>query len=143
MTEVFVLQHEYELDGQDETKLIGAYSSRAEAEAAIKRLSTQPGFSEYPGGFSIDPYPLDRDHWQEGFSTVVPILVALQDEGVDVWRPVQAERLTDGHYRIISENADPEDERWAFPTGSVVRCQARALEGEVQLVAVSLVERAG
>jgi hypothetical protein len=142
MTEVFILQHEYELDGHDEAKLIGVYSSRSEAEAAITRLSKQPGFSDHPDGFCIDPYLLDRDHWKEGFSTVVPILVGLHDEGVDVWRPVQAVRLPDGNYRITSKNPDPNDEHWAFPSGSVVECQEQSFEGEVQLVAVSLAKHA-
>ncbi len=143
MTEVFVLQHEYELDDHDETKLIGVYSSRSEAEAAVKRLSTQPGFSDHADGFSIDTYPLDQDHWQEGFATLVPVLLPLEGEGTDVWRPVHAERLADGEYRVVTQNSDPDGERWTFPCGSVVRCQERSFDGEVQLVAVSLVRHAG
>ncbi len=143
MAEVFVLQHEYEAEGRDETKLIGVYSSRAAAEAAVTRLIEQPGFSRYPDGFSIDAYSLDRDHWTEGFSTLVPILVELQDEGVDVWRPVHAERLADGSYRIVTENPHPQDEHWAFPTGSIVRCEERTFDGQPRLVAVALARHAG
>ena len=143
MAEVFVLQHEYEVDGRDEAKLIGIYSSRAAAEAAVARLIEQPGFSQYPEGFSIDAYPLDQAHWVEGFSTIVPVLVELQDEGVDVWRPVHAERLPDGSYRIVTDNPDPEDEHWAFPTGSIVRCEERTFDGKPQLVAVALARHAG
>jgi hypothetical protein len=39
------------------------------------------------------------------------IYVRLLDEGVDVWRPVSAETLGEGRYRIVSENTDPEDEK--------------------------------
>ena len=47
--------------------LIGVYSSDAEARAAIERVKNQPGFAEFPEGFQICPYQLDRDHWTEGF----------------------------------------------------------------------------
>ena len=143
MAEVFVLQHEYEVEGRDETKLVGVYSSRSAAEAAVARLVEQPGFSRYPDGFSIDAYSLDRDHWTEGFSTLVPVLVELLDEGTRVWRPVHAEQLADGSYRIVTENPDPEDEDWEFPTGSVVLCEERTFEGELHLVAVALARHAG
>ena len=70
MTRVYVLQHEYELEnGVENVKLIGVYSTRQNAEAAIERLRAQAGFSSYPDGFCIDEYSLDRDHWAEGFFT--------------------------------------------------------------------------
>jgi len=64
---VHVLQHSHELDGCDETKLIGVYSSRASAEDAQQRLRLQPGFSDHPDDFALDAYELDIDHWMEGF----------------------------------------------------------------------------
>ncbi|WP_309728706.1 hypothetical protein [Chamaesiphon sp. OTE_75_metabat_556] len=67
---VFGLQHAYERDCCDETKMIGVYASQSQAEAAIARLSGQPGFSERPDDFSIDEYELDRDNWGEGFVTI-------------------------------------------------------------------------
>ena len=67
---VYVLHHEHELDGCDEAKLIGVYSSRERAEAAIARLQKQPGFSDHPDGFHIDHYALDEDNWVEGFVTI-------------------------------------------------------------------------
>jgi hypothetical protein len=66
---VFVVQHQYDLDGCDETKFIGVYASRASAEAVVHKLRGQPGFRDHPGDFSIDEYELDRDHWEEGFIT--------------------------------------------------------------------------
>jgi len=62
----------------------------------------------------------------------------LLDEGVDVWRPVQAELLPNHRYRIVTENDSPKDEHWAFATGQVVRCIEREFDGEVALVAVSV-----
>jgi hypothetical protein len=62
---VYVLQHE-----NPETavvKMIGVYSSSAAAKAAILRVSKQPGFSTAIGGFSIDAYEIDKDHWTEGY----------------------------------------------------------------------------
>ncbi|NES85803.1 MAG: hypothetical protein F6K10_32885 [Moorea sp. SIO2B7] len=71
MKTVFVLQHSYELTstGEKDTKLIGVYSTKKYAEQARERLSNQPGFKELKEYFSIDEYPLDKDHWQEGFVT--------------------------------------------------------------------------
>jgi homoserine kinase type II len=67
-TTVFVLQHVAREDRDDEdVKFIGVYSSRQAAQSALQRLRGQPGFSEYPDGFSVDEYQLDEDHWCEGF----------------------------------------------------------------------------
>jgi hypothetical protein len=62
---VFVVQHEAEETG--DVKLIGVYSSADAAERAIDRLRDKPGFRDQPQGFSVDPYPIDQDHWSEGF----------------------------------------------------------------------------
>lgn len=69
---MFLVQHEYELDGCDETKLIGTYSSQDAAKAAVKRVSRSPGFRDHPDGFYIDAYEVDEDHWIDGFVTVPP-----------------------------------------------------------------------
>jgi hypothetical protein len=143
MSKVYVVQHEHSVGDSDDVKFIGVYSSRAQAEAAVERLTSQPGFAATPDGFHIDAYALDQDHWQEGFVTLAPVLVPLDDEGADAWRAVQAECLPSGLYRIASENPHPDDEHWRFPTGSIVRCEERAVEGEVQLVAVELAPHAG
>jgi hypothetical protein len=55
------------------------------------------------------------------------IYVRLLNEEVDVWRPVTAEALGGERYRIISENTDPEDEKWEFETGNVVHCVEKKL----------------
>jgi hypothetical protein len=69
--EVFVLQHVHTFgEGEEDVKMIGVYSSREQAEAAVERLSIQPGFNDAPEGFEIDPYVLDEDHWTEGYVTV-------------------------------------------------------------------------
>jgi hypothetical protein len=65
---VFVVQHVHEMAGdREDVKFIGVYSTRENAEAAIARLSAQPGFRDAPGGFHVDSYVVDRDHWAEGF----------------------------------------------------------------------------
>ena len=68
------------------------------------------------------------------------IFVALLDEGIDVWRPVVAEIVESDTFRIVSKNPDPEDEHWQFPSGSLVHCERKHLDGREGLVAVSLVE---
>ena len=71
MTSVFVVQHVHESEyGGEDVKLIGVYSTRETAEAAVERSSRLPGFSDASGGFYIDEYRLDRDHWVEGYVTV-------------------------------------------------------------------------
>jgi hypothetical protein len=66
---VFVVQHVRDDDDSSrcDTKLIGVYSSEREAKLAIDRLRRQKGFIDFPNGFSVDQYELDRDHWTEGF----------------------------------------------------------------------------
>ena len=65
MKHAFVLQHEN--PETKDVKLIGVYSSEAAAQAAIGRVCAQPGFRDYPNGFSIDDYEVDEDNWTEGF----------------------------------------------------------------------------
>ncbi len=69
--DVFVLQHVHTFDdGEEDIKMIGVYSSRGQAKAALERVSTAEGFRDVPEGFSIDLYILDEDHWTEGYVTV-------------------------------------------------------------------------
>jgi hypothetical protein len=49
---------------------------------------------------------------------IATIYIPLLNEGVDVWRPVKATKLTTDTYRI--EGPIPDDEKWAFAPGSVV-----------------------
>lgn len=67
---VYLLFHERDLDGSDDIKLIGAYQSEPEAEAAKARACALPGFSDHRGGFSISRYEVGADHWTTGFVTV-------------------------------------------------------------------------
>jgi hypothetical protein len=60
---------------------------------------------------------------------VATIYVSLAEEAVEVWRPVQAAVLGDGLFQILSANSNSETERWAFPSGSIVRCEPRSFSG--------------
>jgi hypothetical protein len=51
------------------------------------------------------------------------IYVALLDEGVRVWRPVDAERIHDDFYRIVDQPYDREADRWEFEPGDEVICE--------------------
>lgn len=68
MDTVYVLHHVRSDDeyGED-AKLIGVYRSADAAASAVNRLKGQPGFIDYPNGFHISAYRLDRDHWEDGF----------------------------------------------------------------------------
>ncbi len=70
---VYVLLHARCADDSDEAediKIIGVYSSRENAIAAVQRLSAQPGFSDSIEGLSVDEYDIDKDHWRSGFVRV-------------------------------------------------------------------------
>jgi hypothetical protein len=65
---LFVVQHLHVLDGGEENvKLIGVYSTRDAAQAAVDRLKLKPWFRDTLDGFSIDPYTIDEDNWTEGY----------------------------------------------------------------------------
>lgn len=71
MNVVFILYHSHESgDGETDDKLIGVYSSVAEAEAAKARKLQYEGFRDAPDGFLIEKYELNRDYWSEGYVTV-------------------------------------------------------------------------
>jgi len=54
------------------------------------------------------------------------IYMYLPDEAVDVWRPVQAEKLGPDLYRVLGPV--PAEEVWQFSPGSIVRLQMKRLE---------------
>lgn len=56
------------------------------------------------------------------------IYVYLIDEGVDVWRPVQAVQLSEGLFRIDPDSEVPDTEQWQFQPGQTVRCRRRRFE---------------
>lgn len=69
MTRVYLVWHtNTDIDtGSENEKLIGVYTDRRRAKQAIARLSMQPGFNRSPDRFEICMYPLNVDHWTEGF----------------------------------------------------------------------------
>jgi hypothetical protein len=56
-------------------------------------------------------------------TNIAQVYMALLDEGVDVWRPVQAEHLGGNVYRILSQSYDRTIESWQFEPGDVVLCE--------------------
>lgn len=56
-------------------------------------------------------------------SNTAKIYVSLLDEGVEVWRPVQAEHLHDNAYRIVTQPYDRATESWQFEPGDIVLCE--------------------
>jgi hypothetical protein len=84
------------------------------------------------------------DHaWRE-IAAPVTIFVPLLNEGVDVWRPVQARPLRRDVFRIVGVDGDVRDEVWQFPAGAVVKCARRRFEnGTIGLTAIERVECAG
>ena len=78
--QVFVLWHLHGVGDETSEKLIGVYSTEDLAQRAVGRLRGRPGFADHPSllnvdsegdeGFLIVPYPVDEDHWAEGFVIV-------------------------------------------------------------------------
>ena len=56
------------------------------------------------------------------------VYVPLLNEGVDAWRPVQAEHVGGDVYRLTGQK--PDGESWPFAVGDLVRCKERTLSGE-------------
>ncbi len=76
MKSVWLLQHIHEFDdGSEDVKLIGAFASREEGEAAQAAVASQPGFSEMPQGFSLNECRLGVIYWPEGYVTTLPLSV--------------------------------------------------------------------
>jgi hypothetical protein len=63
------------------------------------------------------------------------VYVELLDEGVEVWRPVEA--VDDGDTFVLPVTA-PEGEHWAFSPGSRVRCELRELSDGPALIAAEI-----
>jgi hypothetical protein len=63
MTDVYLLMHTYILDVERIQKRIGIYSTRENAERGAQTLRQQPGFKDYPNGFSIHAVELDKVSW--------------------------------------------------------------------------------
>ncbi|WP_454254228.1 DUF7336 domain-containing protein [Pseudomonas sp. Marseille-Q8238] len=64
---VYLLQHTAERQDGEDVKIIGIYSSLELAEKAKSAISETSGFKDYPDGFYIDPYNLDKTFWESGF----------------------------------------------------------------------------
>jgi len=124
---VFLLWHGDDIhDDTPDAILLGAYSTEDRALDRIARCRDVPGFTENADDFHISELEVDRDDWPEGYKIVEVVNVELLDEGVQVWRPVVAEVVAGGLHHLTPEA--PGGEFWAFPPGSVVRCERRGTE---------------
>ena len=65
------------------------------------------------------------------------IYVDLPDELTAVWCPVEAVHLGEDIYQIVQVNDDHEDTRWAFDTGSKVRCRSTVTRDGRQTILVA------
>ena len=66
----------------------------------------------------------------------VTIFVRLRGEGTDVWRPVEAHRVSSATFRL-TEDPVPADETWSYAPGETVVAEARDHGGGPVLVAVA------
>lgn len=71
MNTVYLVQHEdIENDYVEEPRVIGIYSSEKLAQEAVERAKKLSGFGDYPKGFQIKKYILDKDQWNFRFKFV-------------------------------------------------------------------------
>ncbi len=69
------------------------------------------------------------------------IYVELLNEGIEVWRPVEALHLKDDIYQITSIKDDP-DEEWKFVSGEIVHCKSRVFsDGTEAITAYGIVSK--
>jgi hypothetical protein len=81
MKSVYLLWHTHQLNQEDEDeKLIGVYSTKINAEAAMGRVRDKPGFIDTPEGFEIVKYKLDEDNWTEGYISIAEAINYLKSE---------------------------------------------------------------
>lgn len=66
--QVFLVHHVRELENNaEEVKFIGVFSDIEKAQAAVDRIKSEPGFRDFPDGFSLESHALNRVGWSEGF----------------------------------------------------------------------------
>jgi len=68
---VYIVQHEHEVEGCDDVKLIGIFSSLEKANATVERYKNLPGFRDCKDSFFVNDYILDETEWKEGFVTII------------------------------------------------------------------------
>ena len=72
METVFDLWFIREYDHREDTELhIGIYALEDDALAVVEALREEPGFSDYPDGFTIISTQLGMTGWQNGFVTTI------------------------------------------------------------------------
>ncbi len=70
----------------------------------------------------------------------ITVYVRLLGEGATVFRPTLGESIGPQTVRLLpTADYDPSDEEWEFPPETMVRVEARLLEGCSALVATSVV----
>ena len=95
--------------------------------AVTRRLRTQSGLRDACLAWGRRPRAPGR------------VYVALVDDGVGAWRPVDAEHVRDDEY--VLAGSVPEGEVWEFQPGEMVHCRERTFaDGSAALVAFARVE---
>ena len=65
---VYLLWHTHSSDEyEDDSKLLGVYSTEERAQARIERSRDIPGFRDQLDGFHIASYEIDKDEWTAGY----------------------------------------------------------------------------
>ena len=73
------------------------------------------------------------------------VYLKLLDEGVDVYTPVNAEKIDNFFYKILDDDRKAYEkflEKWEFKTGDIVRCKTKKLSiGKKKSLVLVAIER--
>ena len=64
------------------------------------------------------------------------IYVRLLDEGLDVWKPIDARMVGENVFQISDQPYDSDLETWEFEPGDFVFCKARRFDEDRVLIAM-------
>ncbi len=109
MENVYILHHVYEYDELEEVRVIGVYKTENKAKAALNILRQKNDFNEYPNGFYINEYQLNKSRWTEGFN----IDDEMPDPEMTQEQKVLVSKLTQENLNVIdSELLANADDNW-------------------------------
>ena len=68
---IYTLEHIYTDESHTACKLLGFFDDVEKLEQVKNCASELSGFKNYPKGFTIEKYEINKIHWERGFNSVV------------------------------------------------------------------------
>ncbi|KQT01806.1 MULTISPECIES: hypothetical protein [unclassified Rhizobium] len=68
MSDLYSVDHIYRNEfGEVQSKDVGVFSSKEQADAAVASVMDMPGFCDHTSGFIVEKVIIDKVFWEEGF----------------------------------------------------------------------------